>query len=61
MQKILRFITKYDWIMDKGVEVMKTSSSHDFRRILSADISPWLFIRLFLEAFWKIKILGKKI
>lgn len=60
MQKVLKWATGYDWILDKGVQVLKVISENDFRRVISADISAWFFIRIFFEAVWKIKILGRK-
>jgi digeranylgeranylglycerophospholipid reductase len=60
MQRVLKRATKHDWILDKGVQLLKVISENDFRRIISADISIMFFIRIFFEAVWKIKILNQK-
>jgi digeranylgeranylglycerophospholipid reductase len=57
MQRFLKWATRHDWILDKGVQVLKVISGDDFRRVISADISVGFFIRIFFEAVWKIKIL----
>ncbi len=59
MQRVLKWATKHDWIPDKGVQVLKVISENDFRRIISADISTGFFVRIFLEAVWKIKVIKK--
>jgi digeranylgeranylglycerophospholipid reductase len=60
MQNVLKVVTMNDWILDKGVKVLRSCSEADYRRVLSADISIGFFLRIFFEAVWKIKILGLK-
>jgi hypothetical protein len=61
MQNVLKWATKHDWILDKGVQVLKVISEADFRRVISADINIGFFLRIFLEAVWKLKILKVKV
>jgi len=55
MQKVLKQATMSDWILDRGVKVMRSCNEYQFRRVISADISLSFMIFITVEAWLKLK------
>src|ERR1035437_4442560 len=61
IQKIMKVVSMNDFIMDKGVRVLRCCNERQYRRVLSGDIDFGFLLFIAVDAWYQIKILKNRI